>query len=230
MQSLLSFIHEQFDLCLWDQLKLVSFSLPSDTEWVALILTLAILVILCYVWWLFSVISPLGNISSSGPIPVSTKSHSTHEHQVQVSGPGSNVRDSPPQASHRQQQMGANKARRSLDTNFHKRQVRNKSHWFLWLIRLGIVICTRMKQLDLMQWSVQRNSKLFLRTYYSFSTGPRWTNPGPFCKWSPYSPTRWPGYKVNWATWPDKSSQTGSETSIKSCRPPSQISWGTRWS
>jgi len=70
----------------------------------------------------FSVVSPLGNISSSGPIPVSTQSHSTHEQHV--SGPGSNVRDSPPQAPHRQQQqVGANKARRSLDTNFHKRQV-----------------------------------------------------------------------------------------------------------
>lgn len=44
-----------------------------------------------------------------------------------MSGPGPNVRDSPPQASHRQQQMGANKARRSLDTNFHKRQVRTQN-------------------------------------------------------------------------------------------------------
>ena len=124
----------------------------------ALILTLVILVLLC-LKVIFSVISPLGDISSSGPNQVSTQSHSTHEQHV--SGPGSNVRDSPPQASHRQQPMGANKARRSLDTNFHKRQVRHQSHWFLCLIRLGIVICTRMKQLDPMQWSVQRNSKLF---------------------------------------------------------------------
>ncbi|XP_078379444.1 uncharacterized protein LOC144662506 isoform X2 [Oculina patagonica] len=62
----------------------------------------------------------LGNNASSGPHPVSTKSHSTHDQHV--SGPGSSVRDSPPQASHRQQ-IAANKARRSLDTNFHKRQV-----------------------------------------------------------------------------------------------------------
>ena len=75
----------------------------------------------------FFLISSSGNISSSGPNPVSTNSHSTHEQHT--SGPGPNVRDSPPQASHRQQQMGANKARRSLDTNFHKRQVRaHKSH------------------------------------------------------------------------------------------------------
>ena len=76
----------------------------------------------------FCFISPLGNISSSGPNQVGTKSHSTDEQHM--SGPGSNVRDSPPQASHRQQQMGANKARRSLDTNFHKRQVRTLNSLF----------------------------------------------------------------------------------------------------
>lgn len=75
-----------------------------------------------FLWLSSFFISPSGNISSSGPNPVSTNSHSTHEQLM--SGPGPNVRDSPPQASHRQQQMGANKARRSLDTNFHNRQVR----------------------------------------------------------------------------------------------------------
>lgn len=109
---------------------------------------LAFTLISCDVWWLFSFISPLGNISSSGPNPISTKSHSTHEQ----SEPGPNVRDSPPQASHRQQQMGANKARRSLDTNFHKRQVRTNK------FQIVPELCTRAKQLDSIQLTVHWNS------------------------------------------------------------------------
>lgn len=58
--------------------------------------------------------------SWSGPHPVSTEGHSTQEQRVSGPGPKSE-RTSPPQASHRQQ-IGANKAKRSLDTNFHKRQ------------------------------------------------------------------------------------------------------------
>lgn len=63
--------------------------------------------------------NPLGNslTTSAASSPVSTKTHSTHEHHV----PGHSVRNSPSQALPKQH-MIANKARRSLDTNSHKRQ------------------------------------------------------------------------------------------------------------
>lgn len=63
--------------------------------------------------------NPLGNslTTSAASSPVSTKAHSTHEHHV----PGHSVGNSPSQALPKQH-MIANKARRSLDTNSHKRQ------------------------------------------------------------------------------------------------------------
>lgn len=67
--------------------------------------------------------SVTGNDQSSwsGQHLISTVNHSTQEQNV--SGPGAkSERNSPPQASHRQQMGAANKAKRSLDTNFHKRQ------------------------------------------------------------------------------------------------------------
>ena len=99
------------------------------------------------------------------------------------------------------------------------------SHRFLCLMRPGKSLCT-----TLIQSSCQLiETESYFGTNYSLSTGPRWSNPGPLCKWSPYSPTRWPGYKVYWTTRPDKSSQTVSKTSIKSCRASPQIPWGARW-
>lgn len=65
--------------------------------------------------------NPPGNShsTSSTSNPVSTKAHSTHEHHVP--GPGHSVTNSPPQAPQKQHLI-TNKARRSLDANFHKRQ------------------------------------------------------------------------------------------------------------
>lgn len=99
------------------------------------------------------------------------------------------------------------------------------SHRFLWLIRSGKSLCTHFIQCSYQFIETESH----FGTYYSLPTGPRWSNPGPFCKWPPYSPTSWPGYKVYWATRPDKNSQTVSETSIKSCRASPQIPWGARW-
>ena len=85
---------------------------------------------------MLSVIRPAAgydHTSWSGQHPVSTVGHSTQEQHV--SGPGYKTgKDSPPQASHRQQMGAANKAKRSLDTNFPKRQVRTERN-----IELGML-------------------------------------------------------------------------------------------